>query len=44
MEATMRYYGTGRRKGSIARVWLQSGDGKIQVNQRPVDEASPGRP
>jgi small subunit ribosomal protein S9 len=41
MEATMRYYGTGRRKGSIARVWLQSGDGKIQVNQRPVDEFFP---
>jgi small subunit ribosomal protein S9 len=41
MEATMRYYGTGRRKASIARVWLQAGDGKIQVNRRPVDEFFP---
>jgi small subunit ribosomal protein S9 len=41
MEATMRYYGTGRRKASVARVWLQPGDGKIQVNQRPVDEFFP---
>ena len=41
MEATIRYYGTGRRKASVARVWLQSGDGKIQVNQRPVDEFFP---
>jgi small subunit ribosomal protein S9 len=41
MEATMRYYGTGRRKASIARVWLQAGAGTIQVNDRPVDEFFP---
>jgi small subunit ribosomal protein S9 len=41
MEATMRYYGTGRRKASIARVWLQAGDGTIQVNDRPVDDFFP---
>lgn len=41
MEATMRYYGTGRRKASVARVWLQSGAGKIEVNARPVDEFFP---
>jgi small subunit ribosomal protein S9 len=41
MEATMRYYGTGRRKASVARVWLQPGDGKIRVNERPVDEFFP---
>ncbi len=41
MEATMRYYGTGRRKASVARVWLQPGDGKIHVNERPVDEFFP---
>ncbi len=41
MEATMRYYGTGRRKASVARVWIQPGDGKIHVNERPVDEFFP---
>jgi small subunit ribosomal protein S9 len=41
MEATTRYYGTGRRKNSIARVWLQSGEGKIVVNSRSVDEFFP---
>jgi small subunit ribosomal protein S9 len=41
MEATMRYYGTGRRKASVARVWLQSGAGKIEVNERPVDDFFP---
>jgi small subunit ribosomal protein S9 len=38
METTSRAYGTGRRKSSVARVWLQPGEGKIQVNDRPVDE------
>jgi small subunit ribosomal protein S9 len=32
------YYGTGRRKNSIARVWLTPGEGKISVNGRPVEE------
>jgi small subunit ribosomal protein S9 len=41
MEATMRYYGTGRRKASVARVWLQAGAGKIEVNARSVDEFFP---
>jgi small subunit ribosomal protein S9 len=31
-------YGTGRRKSSTARVYLQSGTGKITVNSRPLDE------
>jgi len=38
MESVMRAYGTGRRKSSVARVWLSPGEGKIQVNDRPVDE------
>jgi len=38
METTSRAYGTGRRKSSVARVWLQPGEGKVQVNDRPVDE------
>jgi small subunit ribosomal protein S9 len=32
------YYGTGRRKSSVARVFLKSGKGKIVVNGKPVDE------
>ena len=35
------YYGTGRRKTSIARVRLYPGDGSITVNGKPVDEAFP---
>ena len=36
MSAT-QYYGTGRRKTSTARVYLQNGGGNITVNQRPLD-------
>ena len=32
------YYGTGRRKTSVARVFLKQGSGKIVVNEKPVDE------
>ena len=32
-----RYYATGRRKTSIARVWLTQGSGKVMVNKREVD-------
>ena len=31
-------YGTGRRKSSVARVFLKAGSGKIVVNNKPVDE------
>jgi small subunit ribosomal protein S9 len=30
----LRYYGTGRRKTAIAKVWLVPGQGKIQVNNK----------
>ena len=33
-----QYYGTGRRKKSIARVYLIPGTGKITVNKRDIDE------
>jgi len=33
-----RYYATGRRKTSVARVWLEPGDGKFEVNNRTLDE------
>ena len=31
------YYGTGRRKSSVARVFLKPGKGDIIVNDKPVD-------
>ncbi len=33
-----QYYGTGRRKTSTARVFLQNGAGNITVNKRPLDQ------
>jgi small subunit ribosomal protein S9 len=35
--AKARYYGTGRRKSSIARVYLVPGTGKITINKRDID-------
>ena len=32
------YYGTGRRKSSVARVFVKTGSGQIVVNGKPVDE------
>ena len=32
------YYGTGRRKSSVARVFLKAGSGNIIINGKPVDE------
>jgi len=32
------YYGTGRRKTAVARVFLKNGSGRITVNGKPVDE------
>ena len=36
--ATEQYYGTGRRKSSTARVFLTRGTGKIQINDRTIEE------
>ncbi|MBI5166202.1 MAG: 30S ribosomal protein S9 [candidate division NC10 bacterium] len=33
-----KFYGTGRRKSSVARVWLVPGSGKMVINKRPLDE------
>ncbi len=33
-----QHYGTGRRKSSKARVFMSAGEGKIMVNNRPLDE------
>jgi len=32
------YYGTGRRKSAVARVFLRPGKGQIVVNGKPIDE------
>jgi len=39
--AAVSYYGTGRRKSSIARVYLFPGKGTITVNERDVNEYMP---
>jgi small subunit ribosomal protein S9 len=36
--AQVQYYGTGRRKSSVARVRLVPGDGKIVINKRDINE------
>lgn len=33
-----RFYGTGRRKSSIARVYLVPGTGKVTINKKDMDE------
>jgi small subunit ribosomal protein S9 len=41
--ATIQYYGTGRRKTAVARVYLRPGSGKITVNKRDFDVYFPNR-
>ncbi len=41
MAQTMAFYGTGRRKTSVARVWLKPGAGTILVNRRPFEDYFP---
>ncbi len=36
--AQVQYYGTGRRKNSVARVRLVPGEGKIIINKRDINE------
>ncbi len=31
-----RYYATGKRKNAIARIWLEPGNGQLEVNDRPA--------
>ena len=33
-----RAYATGKRKNSIARVWLKRGNGEIKINGKPLDK------
>jgi small subunit ribosomal protein S9 len=39
--AEERYYATGKRKTTIARVWLRPGGGKIEVNKRAFNDYFP---
>ena len=36
--ASEKFYGTGRRKSSVARVYLFPGTGKITINKRDIDD------
>ncbi len=36
--AAEKFYGTGRRKKSVARVYLSQGTGKITINKRDIDD------
>ena len=36
--AAISYYGTGKRKSSVARVWLKPGTGNIVINNKTIDD------
>ena len=38
MAELVQYYGTGRRKRAIARVYLRPGSGEFKVNGRPFEQ------
>jgi small subunit ribosomal protein S9 len=38
MMAETKFYATGKRKSSVARVWMKNGSGLIVVNQKSIDE------
>ena len=38
MANQVQYYGTGRRKKSVARVRLVPGTGKVTINRRDIDD------
>jgi small subunit ribosomal protein S9 len=41
MSTVLQFHGVGRRKTSVARVWLRPGSGNWQVNGRTLDEYFP---
>jgi small subunit ribosomal protein S9 len=41
--AQVQYYGTGRRKSSVARVRLVPGDGRIVINKRDIQDYIPSQ-
>jgi small subunit ribosomal protein S9 len=38
MAQEMKFYGTGRRKNAIAKVWLSPGNGVISVNEKELEQ------
>ena len=40
-KALIEYYGTGRRKRAVARVYLREGNGAVIVNRKPIDTYFP---
>ena len=41
MSEETTYCATGRRKSSVARIWLKAGSGRITINKRPFEEYVP---
>jgi small subunit ribosomal protein S9 len=41
MAERVHYYGTGRRKTSVARVFLSPGPGQVTINKRPFEDYFP---
>ncbi|MCP4899188.1 MAG: 30S ribosomal protein S9 [bacterium] len=41
--AEIQYYGTGRRKSAVARVYLRPGSGKVVINRRDFDDYFPNQ-
>jgi len=44
LAANPYYYGTGRRKTAVARVFLAPGTGKVTVNDKPLEDFFPMKP
>ena len=38
MTTFVQYYGTGRRKTSVARVYLRPGSGQVIINKQPLEQ------
>ncbi len=38
MAVAIRYYGTGKRKDAVARVWITPGTGTVTINDRPAEK------
>jgi len=41
LASTIEYYGTGKRKNAVARVFLRPGAGEIKINDREIDNYFP---
>ena len=41
MSSVLQYHGVGRRKSSVARVWIRPGSGNWEINGRAADDYIP---